>query len=96
MKKNMGLSGLLFVTFVAHAMISTQAVPFLTEAAIVRQNVGTSAAYALVAMIGQHVGYLCDKYKTTKKFVIYSSIILMGFMILTFKLNDKNFLLHLF
>lgn len=93
-----GFSGLLFVTFVAHAMISTQAVPFLTEVGYSSSERGyIMAAYALVAMIGQfYVGYLCDKYKTTKKFVIYSSIILMGFMILTFKLNDRNFLLHLF
>lgn len=96
-KKITGFSVLMLLTFMAHGMINTQAVPFLT-------NIGYNSIergyimsfYALVAVVGQFVtGYLCDKYKTVKRFFIYTSIMLIGFTFLTFILDDHQFMIHL-
>lgn len=97
-KRIFGFGTLMFLAFVAHASVNTQAIPFLTEIGYTSTERGyIMAAYALIAMVGQfYAGYLADKYQTVKKWVIYSTIAIIGFSIVTFIYNDKNFLLHLF
>ena len=97
-KRIFGFGTLMFLAFVAHASVNTQAIPFLTEIGYTSTERGyIMAAYALIAMCGQfYAGYLADKYQTVKKWVIYSTIAIIGFSIVTFIYNDKNFLLHLF
>lgn len=89
---------LMFVAFVAHAMINTQAIPYLTEIGYSSSQRGLIiAAQALIAMVAQfYVGYLADKHQTLKKIMIYATIILVGFSIMTFVLNGKHFWVHLF
>lgn len=99
MKKNiLGFSLLMFVVFVAHGLVNTQSVPFLTVIGYNSIERGyIMSFYAVIAVLGQFLsGYLSDKYKTVKRFFIYATIILIGFTFLTFVLNDKNFLLHFF
>lgn len=97
-KRIFGFGTLMFLAFVAHASVNTQAIPFLTEMGYTSTERGyIMAAYALIAMVGQfYAGYLADKYQTVKKWVIYCTIAIIGFSIVTFIYNDKNFLLHLF
>ena len=97
-KRIFGFGTLMFLAFVAHASVNTQAIPFLTEIGYTSTERGyIMAAYALIAMVGQfYAGYLADKYQTVKKWVIYCTIAIIGFSIVTFIYNDKNFLLHLF
>ena len=88
----------MFVSFAAHASLNTQAIPFLTDVGYSSSQRGMIMAFnALIAMIGQlYVGYLADKHQTIKKMVIYASIILIGFSMMTYLYDTKNFLLHLF
>ncbi|NLW15789.1 MAG: MFS transporter [Erysipelothrix sp.] len=95
-KKIVGFSSLIFIAFMAHGMINTQSIPYLTSLGYDSIQRGyIMSFYAVVAMVGQFVaGYLCDKYKTIKRFFIFLGIVLTGFIFLTFTLNDKNFLVH--
>lgn len=97
-KKIYGFGFLMFVSFAAHASLNTQAIPFLTDVGYSSSQRGIiMASHALVAMIGQfYVGYLADKHQTIKKLVIYATITLIGFSMITYLYDAENFLLHLF
>lgn len=97
-RKIVGFSLLTFLAFVAHAMLNTQAIPYLTEVGYTPVERGyIMAFYATIAMVGQFViGFLCDKHKTIKRFLILMTIFLIGFSFLTYTLHDKNFIMHFF
>lgn len=95
-RKVIGFSVLVFFTFFANAMINTQGVPFLIEVGYTSSQRGNIMAfYALIAMIGQFVvGYLCDRHKTIKRYFILMAIFFAGFILITFTLQDNNYLVH--
>lgn len=98
MKKNIiNFSILMLLTFMAHGMINTQSIPYLTQIGYDSIERGyIMSFYAVVAVLGQFVaGYLSDKYKSVKRFFIYSTFVLIVTSFLTFTLQDKNFLVHL-
>ena len=95
-RKVVGFSILMFVSFSVSAMVTTQAIPFLTEMGYSPSQRGNIMAfYAAVALVGQLVvGYICDRQKTVKRFFILLNILFAGFIFLTFTLQTKNYLLH--
>ncbi len=97
-KKNiMNFSLLMLITFMAHGMISTQAVPYLTSVGYSSVERGyIMSFYAVVAVVGQFLaGFLSDKFKSVKRFFTLSILFVLAFTFLTFMLDDKNFIMHL-
>ena len=51
---------------------------------------------AIVAIVSQFfIGYLCDKYKTNKKFYIFTVVFVVLSAVLLYSQTEKNFIFHL-
>lgn len=86
-----------FFTFFAISMVNTQMIPFLSKVGYdVVQRGYILAGTAIVAIVGQFLfGYLCDRYRKTKKFFFIAYVLLLGGAFAMFLMKKKLFLYHL-
>ncbi len=95
-KQVINFSLLLLLAFMAHGMVSTQAVPFLMSVGYNSVERGYILSfYAIIAVIGQFLsGYLSDRFHSVKRFFVVSIFVVIIFNFLTFFFEDKNFMMH--
>ena len=85
------------ILFVAISLFHTQLLPFLKKVGYnATQRNMIMACNALCSILFQVLfGYLCDRYKSMKKFFILSYAILLGFGIWMFSIHENHLLLHI-
>jgi predicted MFS family arabinose efflux permease len=88
---------LYFVLFSGFALTFTQIIPFLTYVGYTPIERGIIlSGTAIVSMIGQFaVGYLCDKYNTTKRFYNVLTMLYVIFVALMYTYSQQIFFIHL-
>lgn len=88
---------LYFIVFSGLALTFTQIIPYLTYIGYspIERGIILSGS-AIVAIIGQFtVGYLCDKYNTTKRFYNIITVLYVAFVALMYTYSQQVFFIHL-
>lgn len=88
---------LYFIVFSGLALTFTQIIPYLTYIGYspIERGIILSGS-AIVAIIGQFtVGYLCDKYNTTKRFYNIVTVLYVVFVALMYTYSQQVFFIHL-
>lgn len=86
-----------FVYYVGLTAPYVLMIPFLQQVGYSGSEQGIIIATgSLIGMVGQMIfGYLCDKYRSVKKFVYLGTVILLVFTWLFYFISSKQFFLHL-
>ena len=98
MQQNKIRYGLNFMLFICIAFFNTQLIPFLKDVGYDASQRGIILAVNALFSIGLQVlfGFLCDRYKTMKKFFYVAYAFFLIFGVLMFMWTKEQFFLHLF
>ena len=98
MKQNCIRYFLNLILFIAISLFNTQLIPFLKEVGYssTQRNMilAVNASFSILLQI--LFGYLCDRYKSMKKFFYLSYALLFLFGVMMFMYTKKQFFLHMF
>lgn len=91
------LYALNFLAFFAIAMVNTQMIPFLSKVGYnVVERGYILAGTAVIAIFGQFLfGYLCDRFRRTKRFFFIAYILLVAGSFAMFLMEKQMFFYHL-